>query len=247
MSCAIFTFIGVYVASANKSSQWTVNATFAAAVVCLFIGCFFAWRDKHNELLQTQAEKDAFRKRYEDNDPKLSLVTNSVEGPEAWREHPHPVAFTVEHLSGRVPTSLSFDPIPSKKGRFLLQLDPLSHVRAGGIEGTGFEIIEVGKPTLSAANRETIKNENIHTDLLRMFLDDSPLELLELDYTLNVQFTDGDTRRTQAFDLVFDKTRFRLLCNPKGHKLLSASSTQVPGLPTALEKYPETDTDSGDY
>jgi hypothetical protein len=56
MSCAIFTLIGVYSAYANMSNDWVVRTTLSAAVLCLFIGCFLAWRDEHEMLSSEQAK-----------------------------------------------------------------------------------------------------------------------------------------------------------------------------------------------
>jgi hypothetical protein len=51
MSCAIFTGLGVFAAFANKNNSWIVEASFAAALVCLVIACFLAWRDERKLLI----------------------------------------------------------------------------------------------------------------------------------------------------------------------------------------------------
>jgi hypothetical protein len=55
MSCAIFTGLGVFIAWGNKSNAWAVEASFAAAVICVFIACYLAWRDEHKLFI---AEKE---------------------------------------------------------------------------------------------------------------------------------------------------------------------------------------------
>jgi hypothetical protein len=54
MSCAIFTFIGFYVALTDKSNAWIVRGIFLTASGLLFWACFIAWKDKWEEL---EAEK----------------------------------------------------------------------------------------------------------------------------------------------------------------------------------------------
>jgi hypothetical protein len=64
---------------------------------------------------------------------------------------------------------------------------------------------------LSAHDLEKIGN--IEGQMLRLFLDDSPSELIELHYTLAAHFKDGEEERSQSFRLTFDKGRFRFLAN----------------------------------
>lgn len=55
MSCAIFTGLGVFIAWANESSAWAVEASLAAAAICVFIACYLAWRDEHKLLIAERA------------------------------------------------------------------------------------------------------------------------------------------------------------------------------------------------
>jgi hypothetical protein len=52
MSCAAFTAIGVYVAATNKSNQWVVKVSFAAAILMFFVASYLAWSDQHTQLVQ---------------------------------------------------------------------------------------------------------------------------------------------------------------------------------------------------
>ena len=61
MSCAIFTGLGVFSAYANKNNTWIVEASFAAAVVCVFIACYLAWLEEHRKLLTEQAKNQGAR------------------------------------------------------------------------------------------------------------------------------------------------------------------------------------------
>ena len=150
-------------------AQWVWWGASAAAFL---VAARSAWGEERSKRLSAEEKLSQAVKALEDNIPKLSLSANAVEGPKEWRESPVPLAFTIHHLSGRVPTSLYFDPIPSKNGKFLLQLNSLPHVSQNGFEGLGFDIVELGAPALSAADRETTKRY-IHKELLNMFLDDA--------------------------------------------------------------------------
>lgn len=220
-------------------AQWVWWSASAAAFL---VAARSAWGEERSKRLSAEEKLSQVVKALEDNTPKLSLSANGVEGPKEWRESPVPLAFTIHHLSGRVPTSLYFDPIPSKNGKFLLQLNSLPHVSQNRFEGLGFDIVEVGAPALSAADRETTKRY-IHKELLNMFLNDCPQQLLEMDYEATVHFKDGEVDRTQSFRIAFDKTRFKVQCGPSIPKLPSASDAQTPGLPATAGEHPETEYD----
>jgi hypothetical protein len=49
MSCAIFTFIGLYVLAFNKSNRWALWATVVAAFVALQVATYLAWRDQYRK------------------------------------------------------------------------------------------------------------------------------------------------------------------------------------------------------
>jgi hypothetical protein len=50
MSCAAFTFLGMWVLYANKSNGWTFQSTLGLAAFCLFWGCFLAWQDEEKKV-----------------------------------------------------------------------------------------------------------------------------------------------------------------------------------------------------
>jgi hypothetical protein len=47
MSCAVFTFLGVYATLAGKGGMWVVWTTAGLAIGFLFSGTFFAWRKEY--------------------------------------------------------------------------------------------------------------------------------------------------------------------------------------------------------
>jgi len=54
MSCAVFTVLGLYVAYANKSNDWTVRGIFGAAAALLFVACYQAWLDERRKRIRLQ-------------------------------------------------------------------------------------------------------------------------------------------------------------------------------------------------
>ena len=194
MSCAIFTAIGVYAAHANKNNEWIVQTSFVAAGVCAVIACFLAWRDKHRTL-------EEFETKYLHECPRLGLEVNSLEGERTWVENSNPVTITIKHLSGRVPSSLHFEPIRSKRGKYILQFDALPHVEPLQPKPMPFDVIEVGRPELSARDREI--THVYLKDMLLLFLSDSigiP-HLGEMVYPLVARFSDNNETQLQTFNL----------------------------------------------
>lgn len=56
MSCAVFTFIGIYALITNQSSKWIVTASFIAAIGMFLVASFLAWHDEHKNRLNAEAQ-----------------------------------------------------------------------------------------------------------------------------------------------------------------------------------------------
>ena len=54
MSCAAFTFLGVYVAYTGRSNVWIVRCSFVFAGIALFVACFLAWREERHRALKAE-------------------------------------------------------------------------------------------------------------------------------------------------------------------------------------------------
>ena len=78
-------------------------------IALFFWACYGAWSEQYETRLEIE-------QKYFNERPLLGVETHSVEGPETWRNHPVPVSFSLHHLSGRVPTAIHFDPVPSLLG-----------------------------------------------------------------------------------------------------------------------------------
>ncbi len=178
----------------------------ASLLAAFMLAMFLLWFDEY------QGKKKA-EKRLNDERPVLGINTEGAEGRKTWANSPVPVIFTIQHLSGRLPTSIHFDPIPSQQGKFSLHFDALPHVEHSPQRTPiGFEVLEVGAPQLSASDWEETRPHQ--KQLLGMFLDDSPAELVQLDYRLSVHFLDGTETRSQQLTLKFDRQRWRFSITP---------------------------------
>jgi len=199
MSCAIFTAIGFWGAYAYKSNVWFVQSTSVAAALSLFIGCYLAWREKHRMLI-------AFEMKFLHERPILGIEINSFYGERVWIEHNNPTTIFIKHLSGRIPTSIQFEPIYSKAGRFNLQFAPLPHIDPQNPKPMIFEINEMGQPKLSARDREI--THAYEKDMLLLFLADCPERSGEIEYSLIAIFLDRGEPQKQQFKLRWDWNKY---------------------------------------
>lgn len=215
MSCAIFTGLGIYVAYANKSNEWAVKTSFAAAVVCLFIACFLAWREELIRAEDAKSQVEEVRHKYLDERPQLGLEILGPQGPTAWQNAKARDAcwFWLQQLSGRTARSIRFDPIPSKRGRFTLHFDEVPFLEPPPRRTPlTYHVREVGVFPPSAHDMEKIGD--IEGKMLGQFLDDSPPELIELRYILISRFRDRENEeRTRNFNIVFNKSTLAFLPN----------------------------------
>jgi hypothetical protein len=139
--------------------------------------------------------------------PLLGLNIHSSRGEKTWRTTGVPVAFTIQHLGGRIPTSIRFDLIPSKQGKFSLRFDALPHANPAPHQTEiGFEVVETGVPKLSPKDWAT--TQQYQGELLRLFVCDSPSNMGEIRYDMIAHFKDGDDECNQTFHLIFDTYRF---------------------------------------
>jgi hypothetical protein len=56
MSCAVFTFIGLYGLILQKSNRWIIGASFFAAIVLFLVAAFLAWNDEHSAKLKLESD-----------------------------------------------------------------------------------------------------------------------------------------------------------------------------------------------
>src|SRR5260370_28041402 len=59
MSCAAFTFLGIWTAYANKGREWVLWSSFLLGIVFLMIAAYRAWLAEHRQLLTTSQTADA--------------------------------------------------------------------------------------------------------------------------------------------------------------------------------------------
>jgi len=56
MSCAAFTFFGIYVAASNKNNTWIVAGSAVLAAAMLFVAFFRTWKRQYDERTEFEAE-----------------------------------------------------------------------------------------------------------------------------------------------------------------------------------------------
>src|ERR1700742_3701544 len=72
MSCAIFTFIGLYALIIGKSNAWIIFASITAAVLLFLVAAFLAWSEEHKYRISAE-------KSLRDEEPKLMFGLLSPE------------------------------------------------------------------------------------------------------------------------------------------------------------------------
>jgi len=172
------------------------------AGILLLVSAYRIWTRQHDRAEKAEAELVCVRQKYFEEQPRLGLEINSFEGKRVWMEHNNPVTILIKHLSGRVPTSVHFEPIQSRSARFILKFDSLPHIDSLQPKPMRFEIVEVGKPELSARDREI--THQYEKDMLLLFVADSHECLGLIDYALVARFSDGAELREQTFHLRWD-------------------------------------------
>lgn len=201
MSCALFTVLGAYVFYADKSNKWALGATGAMAVLCLLIACYLAWADEYKKV-----------QRYLDDRPRLGLEISSVFGRKEWQEQADsrntPAHFRLEHLSGRIPTDVRFDPVQSKRATWTLCFGSESYIKPPVPTLLFYEVREKG----ARIDQKIIDHLGWGTFLMH-FVADTDSQPEQDEYLLTLRYKDGDAECTEAFKLIFDKDKFGFLQN----------------------------------
>jgi len=186
---------------AAKLVVCTAWVTGAATVFLMFVAQYDAWKKLDGEL-----------QKYAADYPRIGLNVVSFFGMKDWNEQAAnkntPVHFSLQHLSGRIPTDVRFDPIPSKRGKWFLCFGSLPYVNPPVQKSMAYEVMD-------ESNRYQSK---VHGylgwgELLLHFVQDTSPEPEQDEYTLTVRYKDGEEERSQEFKLLFDKARFGFLPN----------------------------------
>jgi hypothetical protein len=149
LSCAGFTVLSWCVAEFSKKNDWVAHGILILAGFFLLVSCFLAWKDERGKVTQLPTDLAQWKKDHDDDRPLLGINIDSEKGAQGWREaidsHNQPVRFHIQHLSGRVATSVHFDPIISKGCKFSLQFHALAHVEPPVQKIMYFEFLEDGQ------------------------------------------------------------------------------------------------------
>ena len=248
MSCAAFTFLGCYVAYANKSNEWTARAIFLMAFVFLFIAGFLAWRDEHlarlKEVVESERLRDTLQHRQlvpaatlpvqvhisgldrqgANEPPRLGMRVNSLFDSVAagiLGATVVNVEFRLCLLSGRPATSISVQPIYSRKGYFSIHFGALSYVRSEE-QIIRFEVRRNDRslPQNQAGLPEWGMAEFIWDARTDDGIETSPVI---------INFRDGDDYREQRFRFAFDpNTRILSIIDEYPESVLQNSLDNIP-------------------
>ncbi len=59
MGCAAFTFLGIYVAWANKSNEWVVTGSACLGMIFFFVASYKAWKRQYDAREKAETELNA--------------------------------------------------------------------------------------------------------------------------------------------------------------------------------------------
>jgi len=179
----------------------------ALLIAGLTISMFQAWRTERINADQAHDEARRMENKYFDERPKLGLDILSPEGMKDWQERGPGAQIYLRHLGGRIATSVRFDPLISKMGKYCLLFDPLPHIDPQVRNSLIYDVQNVGASSLGYQDRDKIGD--ISKEPLRLFVLDSPSEPICVEYTLRIHYKDNDEKRSHQFHLRFDQHRFR--------------------------------------
>jgi hypothetical protein len=210
MSCAAFTFLGMWVLYANESNTWSLRATFGLAICCLFWACFLAWKDKEKEVeilkaqirdLKTSTAIQISELNQEANDgiPRLGMRGISLFKGTPWSRDDEmaEVEFRLCLLSGRPATSITIEPVYSKNSSYSVHFATLSFLKGTEEYAIAFEVKNRGE----SVSRRPDGYGKWH---LGHFLWDSRIEGGVETSPIIVNFKDGTDLIQQRFRLTFD-------------------------------------------
>jgi hypothetical protein len=180
----------------------------SAKVAFILAAIAYCWIE-NKEKRTAQKEKNEIEERCFNERPILGLGILSETGRRAWADAIDlmrtPISIYIYHLSGRIPMSVRFDPIPSLLGKFSLRLADLPFVNPPVQKTVTYEIWEDGKPPLLKAI------EGIGwAGMLQPFFSNSPPELDEFRYAVTVRFLDRGKEENQVFTMVFSARTWEL-------------------------------------
>jgi hypothetical protein len=204
MSCALFTLLGLYIAYANKSNDWTVRGILGLAVLLLLVACFLAWRDEHRKVVRLEkaieSKRDQLQGRYEDNRPVIGMRVTHTIGAANWRDLTSGalIKFYVRHLHGRPATSLSPCTVSSLGGNYTLSFFSLPFLANGDEQEIDYEVWKNGE-TLSRRAREVLNPKRLFGEFI-----------LDGVGPITALFRDGNEFISQSFSLTFDETNYHL-------------------------------------
>jgi len=102
MSCAVFTFIGLYAVMFEKSNHWLIGASFSAAVLLFILAAFLAWNDEHKAKLDEMARNQQ---------PDVALVWDWSEDQKKIKASDTEKIILIENRSDRYIYNVQIEPV----------------------------------------------------------------------------------------------------------------------------------------
>jgi hypothetical protein len=120
MGTAVFTFLGIYVAAANRSNQWVVGASAVAGGILFFVASYRAWKRQHDVLQQTQ-------RQLSEQDFQKAQLAAIREQTETQKAHTAELARQFdEQVRENSPITKAFRAVEEKEARTKMGLEPES-------------------------------------------------------------------------------------------------------------------------
>jgi hypothetical protein len=181
-------------------------------VLLLFWSCYAAWHDKFEEVIKVEKELAQAKDDYLSEQPKFGIKILYQAGQEAWFDRRDDdaimVQFVLEHLGGRTPTSIRFDPIISLNCRFCLTIHdiPFLSPNPPRYEHLAFYVWINGR---RPEDDIYAFNKTKQASWLDNFVSDRPKAMDKCVYPLVVRYKDGNDERAKRFEIEYaTKMRF---------------------------------------
>lgn len=196
MSCAVFTFLGLYSLVANKSNRWLIGASFVAAAFLFLVAAFLAWNDEHKGKIAAELQ-------LKDEEPKVMFGLLS---PVDWTNLDSfgEYVFTVTNYGKRPARYLQIQPVDSAAGVFRLNFEETDILLAGG----QYHCIQ------HWVSEGTVTGTPLDKRKLWEFFHNCDLRLKAVQFDVLISFTDMQEKKQVRAIMRFDLATKKLGIDP---------------------------------
>jgi hypothetical protein len=199
MSCAVFTFIGLYALIASKSNAWIIGASLTSAALAFFVAAFLAWNEEH--LARIKAEK-----QLKDEEPKIifALLANDIDWSNINSGQEY--VFTVTNIGKRIATHVEIQSLESRNGMYRIHFEKLTVLRGDGHYYSLSHEIEHG-------TTKAERDKWLLWDFLHDFPQGGPQPQMET-FNLAIKFKDSGEDRQKSAIMRFNLDTKKLSVDP---------------------------------